>query len=520
MDKNDGCAPNPELDGRRLMSIPRLSHLVIGLLLLTPMFAHADSLAKIRERGILRYGSDAEGGGPFIYANPKNPLEVTGFEPELIAKLCGALGPKPVYTYARWDTLLQVLRIGDVDVVFNGYELTANRKREYLPTRPYYIYQLQLMVPTGGAITTWDDVKKPRSDGRKWRIGVLGLSSGDIFANDEAGPHVEVVSFEGATDAMMATVNGQVDATLQDLPASRFYLPRFSTLVAAGPPVGRGYYVIYCRKEDAQLVEALNRAIGDLISNGDLKRIYDKYNIWTDLQEELLDVDPVLPAVDVPKQGLALVWQYRWSLFDAAWMTFWISVMSMPLAMAIGLIVALGRLYGPSWLAGILGGYVEILRGTPLMLQLYVLYFVLKLPAPVAAVAGLAINYSAYEAEIYRAGLQAIPAGQMEAALALGMSKWQALGRIIVPQAVRIVIPAVTNDFIALFKDTSVCSVITIVELTKQYSMLGNSTDGMFEFALATAAIYMMMSVPLSVFSRWSERKLGLGGDTPKGGLV
>ena len=86
---------------------------------------------------------------------------------------------------------------------------------------------------------------------------------------------------------------------------------------------------------------------------------------------------------------------------------------------------------------------------------------------------GLAINYSAYEAEIYRAGLQAIPAGQMEAALALGMSRTLALRRVIIPQATRIVIPPVTNDFIALFKDTSVCSVITLTELTKQYSTAG-----------------------------------------------
>ena len=99
----------------------------------------------------------------------------------------------------------------------------------------------------------------------------------------------------------------------------------------------------------------------------------------------------------------------------------------------------------------------------------------------------------------------------MEAALALGMSRAMALRRVIVPQAVRIVIPPVTNDFIALFKDTSVCSVITLVELTKQYSILANSTGGAIEFALAVAVLYMMMSVPLSWFSRWSERRLALG---------
>jgi polar amino acid transport system substrate-binding protein len=93
------------------------------------------------------------------------------------------------------------------------------------------------------------------------------------------------------------------------------------------------------------------------------------------------------------------------------------------------------------------------------------------------------------------------------------------LRRVISPQAVRIVIPPVTNDFIALFKDTSICSVITLTELTKLYSILGNSTGGWIEFAAAVAVLYMMMSIPLSWFSRWSERRLGTGG-VPGGALA
>ena len=146
------------------------------------------------------------------------------------------------------------------------------------------------------------------------------------------------------------------------------------------------------------------------------------------------------------------------------------------------------------------------------MLQLYTIFFLLpvigiRLPALPAAVCGLAINYSAYEAEIYRAGLLAIPVGQMEAALSLGMSKWTALRRVLVPQAVRLVIPPVTNDFIALFKDTSICSVITVVELTKSYSILANSTGAYLELAILTALLYLMMSYPLSLLARRLERR-------------
>src|SRR5206468_1855961 len=123
--------------------------------------------------------------------------------------------------------------------------------------------------------------------------------------------------------------------------------------------------------------------------------------------------------------------------------------------------------------------------------------------AYVAAVTGLALNYSAYEAEIYRAGLLAIPVGQTEAALALGLTRRQALWRIVVPQAVRLVVPPVTNDFINLFKDTAVCSVITVVELSKQYNMAVNNHPRAFaELALVTAGLYLVMSYPLALVSR------------------
>jgi polar amino acid transport system substrate-binding protein len=186
----------------------------------------------------------------------------------------------------------------------------------------------------------------------------------------------------------------------------------------------------------------------------------------------------------------------------------------MPLAIAIGLIVAIGRLYGPSWIRIPFEVYVEVLRGTPLLLQLFVIYYVLpqfvgfSLPEFWAGVLGLAINYSAYEAENYRAGLLAIPRGQMEAALSLGMSTTTALRRVIVPQAVRIVIPPVTNDFIALFKDTSVCSMIAVTELTGEYRFLFQSHPRlMLEFGVLTALLYLLMSYPLSLVARRMETR-------------
>ena len=178
--------------------------------------------------------------------------------------------------------------------------------------------------------------------------------------------------------------------------------------------------------------------------------------------------------------------------------------------------MAIGRLYGPRWLKWPLGAYVEFLRGTPLMLQLYFIFFFLpeagiRVPAFWTAILGLAVNYSAYESEIYRAGLQAVPRGQMEAALSLGMSRAMALRRIVAPQAVRMVIPPVVSDFIALYKDTSVCSVITIVELTKRFSVLSMSTQATVELMTMTCALYMLMSYPVALLSHKLEKNLGVG---------
>jgi polar amino acid transport system substrate-binding protein len=479
----------------------------------------ADGLDRVRSSGRLYYGSDMEGGGPYAYLDPNAPGGLAGFEVELMRGLAGDL-IEPVFSQGQWDELLEILDLGRVEAVINGYEWTERRARQYLATRPYYVYQLQLMVRRGSPIRSWSDLRSPRPGGGQWTVGVLSSSAGDTFAVEQGGPNVRVVKFEGATDAMTAVQNGQYDATIQDLPATRFYARQFPGLEQVGPAESHGYYVIYVRPEDRALRDVLDRGLGRLIASGELRRLYERYGIWTEAQEELKEFSGPKPttADESFAGGWGLLRDFGRPLLEATGVTIALSVTSMPLAMAIGLIVAIGRLYGPKPVRLALTGYVELLRGTPLMLQLFVLFFLVKLSPWVAGIAGLAINYSAYEAEIYRAGLQAIPAGQMEAALALGMSRRMALRRVIVPQAVRIVIPPVTNDFIALFKDTSVCSAITLIELTKQYKVLALSTGETVRFALAAATLYMLMSIPLSWFSRWSERRLGKAG--VKGALL
>jgi polar amino acid transport system substrate-binding protein len=182
----------------------------------------------------------------------------------------------------------------------------------------------------------------------------------------------------------------------------------------------------------------------------------------------------------------------------------------MLLASAWGLVLALARTEGRLWgrLATI---YIELVRGTPILLQLYLLYFGLapfvSLSPWTAAVLGLGLNYAAYEAEIYRGAIQAVPRGQWEAASALGMSRPLTYRRIILPQALRVALPGMVNDFISLLKDSSLVSVLTVVELTKRMTIVAVDNRGWLVPGLLCAALYWTLGYPFARLARrWENR--------------
>jgi polar amino acid transport system substrate-binding protein len=183
----------------------------------------------------------------------------------------------------------------------------------------------------------------------------------------------------------------------------------------------------------------------------------------------------------------------------------------MVLAVVLGISIASGRVYGSAPTRKLLTGYVEIMRGTPILLQLFVLYYgiadVIRLPAFAAALAGLALNYAAYESEIYRGALEAVPAGQLEAARILGLSERRVLTLVRGPQAFRLALAPMTNDFVALLKDSSLVSVLTVLELTKQTQIFATNIGSWIIPGLLCAALYLAMSLPLAALARRLERR-------------
>lgn len=476
--------------------------------------AGAAELDEVRQRGELVWAADQEGGGPHVFPAPDDPTRLTGFEVEFAELLAAELGVKARFQQGQWDRLPLLLG-RSADCVINGIELTAERQRDYRCSRPYFAYALQLLGRRAGPLDAFERLSAPGPHG-PWKVGVLTGSAAETVMRGRTDLDVEVVGYDGTLDSLEQVRTRVLDAAVMDDCIFTFYADRFSDLRTVGRPFAGGLYTVLTARGTPDLAAAIDSAIGRLIADGRLKSLYDRWDLAGRQQMLLLrDAAEIPPAPsrstwDLVRETLPL-------LMRSAGMTVLLSCVSFPLAMLLGLAVAVGRLYGPPFLRPLLAGYVEVLRGTPLMLQLYAIFFLLPkvglaLPAPVAAVAGLALNYSAYESEIYRAGLKAVPLGQFEAALALGLTKWQALRHVLVPQAVRIVMPPVTSDFIALFKDTSVCSAITVIELTKRYSVLALSTGRIVELAVVTAVLYLAMSWPLAVLSRWFERRLEAGG--------
>jgi polar amino acid transport system substrate-binding protein len=486
-----------------------LAKLWLTLLFATFCLTPATLLAQ--DQRPLKCGTDLEGGIPYLFGDSEDPL---GFEVDLLNALSRELGRPIKRQHAAFDSLLSTLKRGDVDFAMNGLEITPANLKQANFTRPYYIYQLQLIARIDDdRFTTLEDCKE-----KKLTVGTLSnsaaakvLEKADVafkVYDDQEGPFKDLVQ-------------KQIDAVLFDVPIALYYVVSdneiehrkkdYSGLKLVGQSFAEGYYGIAVNKENEPLVKELDDALGRVIQSGELKRILTKWHLWSPDQYRLYTP---LRIEEASTFSLGFR-EYFMLLLQGAGVTVFITIAGMLLAVALGLPIATARMYAPWPLRWLAIGYVEFFRGIPVLLLLYFLYFALpdligvKLDPLSAAILGFGLNYAAYEAEIYRGGIQSVPVGQWEAAASLGMPAPLTFRRIILPQSIRVILPPMTNDFIALFKDTSIVSIISVVELSKQYQILTKSYGGFLEIGLTTAALYLVMSVPLSYLSRHLEKRWG-----------
>jgi polar amino acid transport system permease protein len=203
------------------------------------------------------------------------------------------------------------------------------------------------------------------------------------------------------------------------------------------------------------------------------------------------------------------------SLLQGAMVTIAVSLLAFGLALVFGLLTGIARISRLAPLRVLAACYIQFIRGTPLLLQLFFIYYVLPyagivLTPFVSGALGLTLNYAAYMAEVFRAGIQAIPKGQTEAGQSVGMSRGLLMRRIILPQAFRIIVPSIGNFFVSIFKDSALVSVITMRDLMFSGQLLASATYKHFEIFAEVAVIYFLISYPTAKFVEWVEVKVDI----------
>jgi polar amino acid transport system substrate-binding protein len=465
----------------------------------------------------LRWGSDAQGGAPYVFHDPLQPNRLTGFEVELAGLLGQHLGVEMVPVHGPWDTLLQLLNRGDTNLVLNGIEVTDEKRRTVALSRPYLAVSEVLTVRKDSVV----------SDLKGLRVGSLPGSVAARIAEDRGA---EVRTYEGGQDEIYGDLKlGRLDAVLLDEPIAHYYGDLDPELKRVTGDFGSVAYAIAVRHDDPELLAQLNAALSELERSGALRSLYQRWGVWTQASAQLAGASmgetASAPEFERWRQAVGPLpsWKERLTvrypallpqLLAGAAMTAVTSVCAMVLAMTLGLVLAFSRRFGPLMLRAAAQVYIEFFRGTPLLIQLTVVYFGLpelgvKLSPWVAGVLALGLNYAAAEAENYRAGLQAVPVGQFEAAEVLGLSTWQTVRYVVGPQATRIAILPMTNDFIALLKDSALVSLVTLTELTKTYTTLANSTRDHLGLGLLVALLYLALGLPFARLARRLEQRLG-----------
>jgi His/Glu/Gln/Arg/opine family amino acid ABC transporter permease subunit len=473
----------------------------------------------------LRWGGDPEGGAPFVEADPNDPTRLVGFDVEVAELIARGLGRTPRFVFVTFPSIDQSVARGDFDIGLSGIEDTPARRAALAVTVPYYEFREVLTVREAdrGRFRTLGDLR-----GR--RVATLaGTMAYELLLEAERSTGLEPVVYDDDVHPYSDLQLGRVDAVLLDDVIAIRSTARTPGLYTQPEGVATGHYVGVLAPSNAALRDRINAILLQAMRDGRLEAIFRKWDRWNDDQPALYA--RLLSGTDTRAgtrgQGpdgaddaqakawayvpSAAVTRYLPALLRAAAITIALSIMAMALAVAMGIILATGRVYGSVAVRMVLMAYVELIRGTPLLLQLFVLYYglasVVRLPAFVAAVIGLGLNYAAYESEIYRGALEAVPRGQLEAARTLGLNERQVLTLVRGPQAFRLALAPMTNDFVALLKDSSLVSVLTVIELTKQTQIFAANVGSWVVPGAFCATLYLVMSLPLARFARRLEHR-------------
>ncbi|WP_086037672.1 ABC transporter permease subunit [Staphylococcus aureus] len=473
--------------------------LVLGLLISSAMVyinptAHAEqdqTCEKIKERGELRVGLSADY-APMEFEHTVNgKTEYAGVDIDLAKKIAKDNNLKLKIVNMSFDSLLGALKTGKIDIIISGMTSTPERKKQ-VDFSDSYMMTKNIMLVKKDKVNEYKDIK----DFNNKKVGAQKGTEQEKIAQTEI-ENASITSLSRLPDVILALKSGKVEGAVVEKPVAEAYLKQNPKLGISNVKFNEEEKdtVIAVPKDSPKLLSQINKTIKEVKDKG----LIDKY---------------MTNAANAMNDDSGFISKYGSFFLKGIKITILISLIGVALGSILGAFVALMKLSKIkiiSWIASI---YIEILRGTPMLVQVFIVFFGitaalgLDISALVCGTIALVINSSAYIAEIIRAGINAVDKGQMEAARSLGLNYRQTMKSVIMPQAIKNILPALGNEFVTLIKESSIVSTIGVGEIMFNAQVVQGISFDPFTPLLVAAALYFVLTFVLTRIMNMIEGRL------------
>lgn len=436
---------------------------------------------------------------PFEFQNADGKYE--GIDVDLVNRIAELQGFNVTFKFIGFSSAVQAVESGQADAMIAGMTITDEREKAFDFSTPYFNSGIQIAVKKGNdTIKSYNDLK-----GKK--VGAkIGTESADFLEANKA-KYGYTVKYLDTTDALYSALEiGEIDAMMDDYPVIGYGVAQNQPLATPILREEGGKYGFAVKKgKNPELIEMFNEGLAELKRTGEYDEIVGKYvKDGTETKEKTADESTLIGMLE-----------NNWKrLLSGLWMTIQLTLISFVLALIVGVILGLFSVSPSKALRLISTIYVDIIRGIPLMVLAFFIYFGLpgilgfNIPVFLAGIITLTLNASAYISEIVRGGINAVPVGQMEASRSLGLSYNRTMQKIILPQAIKIMIPSFVNQFVISLKDTTILSAIGLIELlqTGKIIVARNLQSTMVYFVIAM--MYLILITALTKLAKVFEKKV------------
>ncbi|HDH6699981.1 TPA: ABC transporter permease subunit [Staphylococcus aureus] len=473
--------------------------LVLGLLISSAMVyinptAHAEqdqTWEKIKERGELRVGLSADY-APMEFEHTVNgKTEYAGVDIDLAKKIAKDNNLKLKIVNMSFDSLLGALKTGKIDIIISGMTSTPERKKQ-VDFSDSYMMTKNIMLVKKDKVNEYKDIK----DFNNKKVGAQKGTEQEKIAQTEI-ENASITSLSRLPDVILALKSGKVEGAVVEKPVAEAYLKQNPKLGISNVKFNEEEKdtLIAVPKDSPKLLSQINKTIKEVKDKG----LIDKY---------------MTNAANAMNDDSGFISKYGSFFLKGIKITILISLIGVALGSILGAFVALMKLSKIkiiSWIASI---YIEILRGTPMLVQVFIVFFGitaalgLDISALVCGTIALVINSSAYIAEIIRAGINAVDKGQMEAARSLGLNYRQTIKSVIMPQAIKNILPALGNEFVTLIKESSIVSTIGVGEIMFNAQVVQGISFDPFTPLIVAAALYFVLTFVLTRIMNMIEGRL------------